>query len=1130
MGVLYWRVAFCALWLTSAAHAQYVATSASSVVYPNLSAPLPAMLTSASGLANDRGRADVALGFTFPFYDKRYSSITVTANGVGFLEPSSAAFADADFSANVAVMNVSEPNAVIALLWDDLAGTQPASALQYQQVNGPNGQGLAIEWAKWSYWTGSYEMTFQVRLWENGLIDFFYGSMTGSGSNLSATVGIESPNGGSGTQGRLCGSLCRLSDVPSNTQISFGPPAGVDLLLSRVKVNSVVPSGADLLISTSVAMRNFGTMPSGAFTYRLYLSANTTFEAGSDIPLGSAQGPLNLAAMGSTEHTSSNVVPRPASGSFYVLAVVDDTAQVIETNEVNNVGANPSPLSPGVDLVAQSITGPLLGGPGEVLSVNLELSNLGLDPAGAVPVDLWLSTDTTLSSNDVKLLSTSLTVAGGQNLSQAVSFTLPTNISGGDYHFILQVDHGPASGTVVETDDGNNVKASDAIFTARQADLVVDRVTVIDPAPPNLPAANAFFGEMIRVDAVVRNAGGATAQNVSTRFYLSDNDTLNGFSDPLMLELQGLTLAPGAVATVTATALVPTLSVSGVPLSPGNYYFFAAALAPNLSEVNSNNNAKSSGAQRVGAPAPDLLPLSVNGPSRVGAGEAVVVNRVFANRGNRPASNVSYRYYLSANALITPSDIPLHIVTASGLVDDAQFTLAAGQRDVGSDTVFVPATTPGATYYLGVLVDPPVTQQFGEVREIDEDNNGLATSTVDVAPLALALGPAPLPDAMVGLPYTAQLSGQGGNGNYVFGLAPQATLPVGLTLSSAGVLTGTPKSTGVHTLALTVTSQSRTVTALKVLRIVAASSSFTIVTAQLPVVARGVPYDAALAAAGGVGPYNWFIESGGLPAGLGLETNGSISGTCTAPLGTETSAVIVARDAVGNMASVTMRFTVVNGTALRLTASTLADATIGASFAADLSIENVDRSPVEKPVTWSVVQGALPFGLALDAQAERAFLEGTPSVAGLFAFTLEVRDAKGRSDSADFVMRVFPTSFVLQAVLPTVVGRGSQLDTVITMAPPVEGATFTVNTGALPLGLVLEPSGALHGTVDDAAANGRYTFTVEAGRDGSVDALATWTIEVSDNGAHGLGRCGCAASPNVGLLGALVWVWARRRR
>ena len=39
------------------------------------------------------------------------------------------------------------------------------------------GQGLAIEWKDWNRHFGLYTLNFQVRLWENGVIEFFYGTM-----------------------------------------------------------------------------------------------------------------------------------------------------------------------------------------------------------------------------------------------------------------------------------------------------------------------------------------------------------------------------------------------------------------------------------------------------------------------------------------------------------------------------------------------------------------------------------------------------------------------------------------------------------------------------------------------------------------------------------------------------------------------------------------------------------------------------------------------------------------------------------------------------------------------------------------------------------------------------------------
>jgi hypothetical protein len=60
-----------------------------------------------------------------------------------------------------------------------------------------------------------------------------------------------------------------------------------------------------------------------------------------------------------------------------------------------------------------------------------------------------------------------------------------------------------------------------------------------------------------------------------------------------------------------------------------------------------------------------------------------------------------------------------------------------------------------------------------------------------------------LPDAKVNSPYSAQLSATGGTAPYVWSASGE--LPAGLTMSSTGVISGTPTSTGQAMLAVTVT-------------------------------------------------------------------------------------------------------------------------------------------------------------------------------------------------------------------------------------------------------------------------------------------------------------------------------------
>lgn len=192
----HWAAALVVTLSASPAFAQYLATTTMGVPYPSLTSGIPIALQSpAMTFPNDRGRADVQLGFSFPYYNRVYTTVTVTANGMLFLEPSSGGNVTADYGFNTTIPNVAEANAIIAPLWDDLDGKNPTSALVRQAVTDPiNGNGIAIEWKNWSEAFGMYSLTFQVRLWENGLIDFHYGSLAGNGGTPSITCGIESPN------------------------------------------------------------------------------------------------------------------------------------------------------------------------------------------------------------------------------------------------------------------------------------------------------------------------------------------------------------------------------------------------------------------------------------------------------------------------------------------------------------------------------------------------------------------------------------------------------------------------------------------------------------------------------------------------------------------------------------------------------------------------------------------------------------------------------------------------------------------------------------------------------------------------------------------------------------------------
>ena len=151
-----------------------------------------------------------------------------------------------------------------------------------------------------------------------------------------------------------------------------------------------------------------------------------------------------------------------------------------------------------------------------------------------------------------------------------------------------------------------------------------------------------------------------------------------------------------------------------------------------------------------------------------------------------------------------------------------------------------------------------------------------ATEDVTVNP-ALSITTTSLPNGIVGAAYSQTLVAAGGSGSYSWSIA-SGSLPPGLSLSSAGVISGTPTTAGTYTFTVQVSDGIGTVTQSLSITIGVALS---ISTTSLPNGYLNIAYSQTLVAAGGSGSYSWSIASGSLPPGLSLSLAGVISGTPT---------------------------------------------------------------------------------------------------------------------------------------------------------------------------------------------------------------------------------------------------------
>ena len=291
--------------------------------------------------------------------------------------------------------------------------------------------------------------------------------------------------------------------------------------------------------------------------------------------------------------------------------------------------------------------------------------------------------------------------------------------------------------------------------------------------------------------------------------------------------------------------------------------------------------------------------------------------------------------------------------------------------------------------------------------------------------LALVIAPAALalrftddsyftPQGIVGVPYHHKFNGAGGCGpdpaTGSQGLPYQyrvltGSLPPGLTLSKDGTISGTPTTPGSFGFYVELSDENppsqpwcRPETAERDFTIHVVPG-LTIEQPSLPLGTVGAAYAFKLTASGG-GTQSWSVASGALPPGLGLASDGTLSGTV--PAGTpKGDFVFTARVSDGGRsASKTYTLSVRAALAIAPVADVPA-AEVGKAF----KLPPFAATGGSESYAWSVAPGTtLPAGLTLDPATRT--LAGTPTAAGSFPVKLLVTDTEGRTATLDFEVEV----------------------------------------------------------------------------------------------------------------------------
>ena len=361
------------------------------------------------------------------------------------------------------------------------------------------------------------------------------------------------------------------------------------------------------------------------------------------------------------------------------------------------------------------------------------------------------------------------------------------------------------------------------------------------------------------------------------------------------------------------------------------------------------------------------------------------------------------------------------VVDAVGFQDSAGFTLNVGEPPVIVDT-YIPGAIYNEPYSFTFTIDgsapitaslfvqsgtlpsglslDPSTWTISGTPTADEqscritliaynpyDNTGNVTRTFDfvVASQAKINTGASLPSGVAGQLY------QGSPNGLQFmasGVAPitweltQGSVPAGMTFDDVNArLYGTPTTPGTYSFAL---RASNSLGYDDVIFSLIVNEVPVITTANLGYARLDTAYSASLQATGTT-PITWSLDSGSLPTGLQLNSNGTITGT---PLSAGTF-TFVAR-ATNVAGTTTKSLSIQAGTALGITTtSPLRVATRNVAYGSLTFVAaGID---VFYTATWSIVSGqgtGLPTGMSMTTAG---VLSGTPtSAAGTYTFTVRI--------------------------------------------------------------------------------------------------------------------------------------------
>ncbi|MBD9477644.1 fibronectin type III domain-containing protein [Pseudoxanthomonas sp. PXM02] len=509
----------------------------------------------------------------------------------------------------------------------------------------------------------------------------------------------------------------------------------------------------------------------------------------------------------------------------------------------------------------------------------------------------------------------------------------------------------------------------------------ISAATIASPTSAQVSFAAPGFsgGEPVTGYTVTASPGGATATGSGSPITITGLASGTTYTFTVTAQSAGGVSAPSAA----SNAVTPMANQSIAFANPGAQDFGST---PTLSATSDSGLPVS-----FASSTPSVCTVTPTGAlTLVAVGNCTITADQGGDTSHLPAAQVSQTFSVDAVAPAAP--VIGSAVMASPTSVTVAFTAPVFTGGVPVTGYTVTANPGGAT---ATGTGSPIT--------ITGLASGTAyTFTVTAQGSAGSSAPSASSNAVTPIP-TLEVSAV--NASLPYG-APATALTLSITGTATSVAVGTAPSHGTATVSgTTITYQpapgyagpdSFTYTASDAYQTTAPATVTITVTAPTVVLDAANPangtggstYVHAFAASGGAAPYTFQLTGGTLPDGLALGTDGRITGTPT-EAGSFTLTVQVTDASTGLGPFTTQRQYTLQVAAPQIVFAlpALPPATHAGAFNQTLTV-----SGGTAPYTYAVTAGTLPQGVSLSAAG---VLSGTPTQAGTFAFTIEVRDANG---------------------------------------------------------------------------------------------------------------------------------------